>query len=294
MFDKVIVGTDGLSGGRDALALARQLTDEGDRVILAQVYMESVLPSRGTPGVFQAGEYRHSLELLEAAQAEAGIEATLCPVASSHVGRGLHELAERTGAALIVVGSSSRGLLGRVFLGDDMRSALSAAPCAVAIAPSGFAKRPSIMAEIGVGYDGSPESRNALALARELASRHGARLSAFEAVSPPPRGFADARHPDRYQIEADVQRALAGIAALGGIVPHAAYGDAAEELALYGASVDLLVVGSRGYGPVGRLIHGHTSMRLAHSARCPLLVLPRSAPACMNGRTRSPLSLART
>jgi hypothetical protein len=37
-----------------------------------------------------------------------------------------------------------------------------------------------------------------------------------------------------------------------------------------------LVVGSRGYGPVGRLIHGSTSQQLARTARCPLLVLARS------------------
>lgn len=67
------------------------------------------------------------------------------------------------------------------------------------------------------------------------------------------------------------------VASLGDVGPHAAYGHPAEELALYSASLDLLVVGSRGYGPIGRLIHGSTSHRLAHSARCPLLVLPRAA-----------------
>jgi Universal stress protein family len=54
-------------------------------------------------------------------------------------------------------------------------------------------------------------------------------------------------------------------------------GGAAEELALYGASLDLLVIGSRGYGPVGRLVHGSTSRQLARAARCPVLVLARSA-----------------
>ena len=62
-------------------------------------------------------------------------------------------------------------------------------------------------------------------------------------------------------------------------------GDAAEELALYGASVDLLIVGSRGYGPIGRLVHGSTSQRLAHIARCPLLVLPRAAESAQDPDT---------
>jgi nucleotide-binding universal stress UspA family protein len=68
---------------------------------------------------------------------------------------------------------------------------------------------------------------------------------------------------------------LSESAGLGGVEPHAAYGQPAEELALYSASLDLLIVGAHGYGPVGRLIHGSTSQQLAHTARCPLLVLTR-------------------
>ncbi|HZE04918.1 MAG TPA: universal stress protein, partial [Solirubrobacteraceae bacterium] len=68
------------------------------------------------------------------------------------------------------------------------------------------------------------------------------------------------------------------VAALGDVEPYAVYGIAAEELTAYSSSVDLLIVGSRAYGPLGRLVHGSTSGRLARSARCPLLVLPRSAP----------------
>jgi hypothetical protein len=40
--------------------------------------------------------------------------------------------------------------------------------------------------------------------------------------------------------------------------------------------VDLLVVGSRGYGPAGRLFHGSVSNYLVRHAACPLLVLPRA------------------
>jgi nucleotide-binding universal stress UspA family protein len=87
-----------------------------------------------------------------------------------------------------------------------------------------------------------------------------------------------------------VDQARDRIAALGGVEPHAAYGMVAEELALYSASLDLLVVGSRGYGPIGRLVHGSTSQKLARTARCPLLVLTRGAraqdasPSLANGR----------
>jgi nucleotide-binding universal stress UspA family protein len=279
MFDKAIVGIDGLSGGRDALVLARELTDDASALALAHVYLESQLPARGSPGVFQAGERRHSLALLEvAARSDSRTDAKLHAVDCHSVGRGLHELAERVGADLIVVGSTRRGLLGRVTQGDDMRAALNAAPCAVAIAPTGYAERPTNLAEIGVGYDGSPESQHALSVARALAAGRQARVSVFEAVPLPLPSFAATRPSDLDPgaLEAEIERARERLARLGDVEPHAAYGEPAEELALYGASVDLLIVGSRGYGPLGRLIHGSTSLRLARSARCPLLVLPKA------------------
>jgi len=279
MFEQVIVGVDGLSGGRDALTLARQLAGKRGAIVLAHIYIETLPPARGSPGIVQAGERARSQELLESVRWESGVDARLCSIESPFVGRGLHELAERIDADLIVVGSSRRGLVGRVLQGDDMRAALNAAPCAVAIAPSGYAQRPALLVEIGVGYDGSPESRNALAFAHGLAVERHAHVSVFEAVVMSPPGGADVQHPDRNTLQAKVDQARERLASLGDVEPHAAYGDAAEELAMYGASVDLLIVGSRGYGPLGRLIHGRTSLRLAHTARCPLLVLPRGAPS---------------
>ncbi|MGN6169163.1 MAG: universal stress protein [Solirubrobacteraceae bacterium] len=50
-----------------------------------------------------------------------------------------------------------------------------------------------------------------------------------------------------------------------------------EELAVYSASLDLLVIGSRGYGPIGRLVHGSTALQLSRTARCSLPVLTRAA-----------------
>ena len=131
--------------------------------------------------------------------------------------------------------------------------------------------------EIGVGYDGSPESEHAVELARRLAAETGAKLSAFEAVPLPSTSLRSNRLPLRDAVDALVEGARDRISALGGVEAHAACGRAAEELAVYSASLDLLVVGSRGYGPVGRLVNGSTSSQLARMARCPLLVLPRSA-----------------
>jgi nucleotide-binding universal stress UspA family protein len=209
---------------------------------------------------------------------ETGVEAHIRCYRSSSVGRGLHELCEVIGADLLVVGSSRRGLLGRVLIGDDTGAALNGAPCPIAIAPSNYSQQPGMTREIGVGYDGSPESEHALSVARTLAVAWAAKLSALEAVSLPSYAFVGPGAADNAP-QCLVEDALERIAGLGGVEPHAAYGQPAEELALYSASLDLLIVGARGYGPVGRLIHGSTSQQLAHTARCPLLVLTRAAHA---------------
>ncbi len=73
----------------------------------------------------------------------------------------------------------------------------------------------------------------------------------------------------------------------------AVYGLAGEELAAFGDRVDILVVGSRGYGPVKRLVLGSTSDYLQRHAHCALLVLPRAAATGSTGdRTRLPVSQA--
>lgn len=93
-------------------------------------------------------------------------------------------LAEATGADLLVVGSSRRGLLGRVLLGDDTRAALNGAPCAVAVAPSGYCQEPDLMREIPVGCNASAESEHALTVARSFADEYGAKLSALSRSYP--------------------------------------------------------------------------------------------------------------
>jgi nucleotide-binding universal stress UspA family protein len=282
MFKNVVVGVDNEEGGRDAVALAMMLAADGGKLTLVQVYRAAL----GLSGAdYEHDEHERIRELLERRRTQAGVEAELRWYESPSVGRGLHELAELTCADLLVIGSSRRGLLGRVLIGDDTRAALNGAPCAVAIAPAGYSRESAVMREVGVGYDGSPESKAALALARAVAADHHTKLSAFQAVFMPSHlylGYLGSfARVQADSIDHEVDEARDRIAALGGVEPHAAYGDPAEELTLYSASLDLLVVGSRGYGPLGRLVYGGVAQRLARTARCPLLVLPRSARAVL-------------
>ncbi|MFZ0376217.1 MAG: universal stress protein [Solirubrobacteraceae bacterium] len=277
MFRQVLVGVDDDQGGRDAIALGKLLAGPDGALTFGHIFHADTSVPWGFQDPTKPQEEDESRQLLERIAGQAGVSAHLRWEGAPSVGRGLHELAEAINADLLVVGSSRRALLGRVRLADDTRAALNGAPCAVAVAPAGYASEPSVVREVGVGYDGSPESEHAVAVARALAAELGTKLSAFQAVPLPVFGYSglSTTRPAGISVDDMVKKANERIAALGGVEAHVTSGDPAEELTVYSASLDLLVVGSRSYGPVGRLIHGGVSEHLARTARCPLLVLPR-------------------
>jgi nucleotide-binding universal stress UspA family protein len=279
MLDNVVVGVDGHSGGRDAVALAKQLAAGDASITLAHVCGGTTMGGRAAPLALPL-ELEASEQLLAKVAADAGVDAGTEVVYESAVGRGLHGLAERSGADLLVVGSCHRGILGRTLLGDDTSRALNGAPCAVAIAPRGYAATGSAagLSRIGVGCDVSAESASTLQVAHELAGRHGSTIKALSVVSLQSIPYGEPIPAQWPQIAGQlVADELHRLADLDGVEGNATYGDPGEELAAFSRELDLLIVGSRSYGPVGRLFNGSTSNYLARRSSCPLLVLPRSA-----------------
>ncbi len=269
MFKNVLVGVDGRPNGRDAIALTRHLMGPNGKLTLAFVHSGET-----------AEDLEDSNKLLAGESVAAGVEAELVSIVATSPGRGLHQQAEQQGADLLVVGSCSRGAFGRAMLGDDTHAALNGAPCAVPIASRGFAEHLEPIANIGVGYNSSPESVAALAVARELAAPTGAAVHALEVVSIPTVAYAGTVPPAIGEsIDALLREASSRMEQMSGVEGRAVYGLTGEELAALGDEVDILVVGSRGYGPVRRLVLGSTSDYLERHARCPLVVLPRVASA---------------
>ena len=284
MFENVLVGVDGSANGRDAITLASRLAGPGAKLTLANVQAGETHPLHAiTPGLL-AEEHDASLQLLERERAETGAEAELLSLDAASPGAGLHRQAEDQRADLLVVGSCSRGAFGRAMLGDDTRAALNGSPCAVAIAargyaaPAGGAGNP--IAKVGVAYNGSPESERALAKAREVAEPTRAQIEVLEVVAIPSYAFTGLMAPAiGDSVDLMITEANARLSKLPGVAGRAVYGLAGEELAAFSKDVDLLVVGSRSYGPVKRLVLGSTSDYLERHARCSLLVLPRPAEA---------------
>jgi len=280
MFRNVLVGVDGRGGGRDATALARRLVDGGEgKLTLAHVREGATNPYHAVvPGLLDE-ERDASVKLLEKEREEADVHAELVSVVAQSPGRGLHEEADAQAVDLIVVGSCKRGVLGRVMVGDDASAALNGAPCAVAIAIGGYSQTAGPLAKLGVAYNDSPESEDALELARELTGETGASVSALEVVHMSAYMFGGLvmAPPVGDAIEAMLGEAQARMDALEGVEGRASYGLAGEDLARFGDGLDLLIVGSRSYGPVRRLVFGSTSSYLERHAHCSLLVLPRAS-----------------
>ncbi len=179
----------------------------------------------------------------------------------------LDEVAIELDAAAIVAGSSHRGAIGRVLAGSVGANLLHGAPCPVAIAPRGFESNTPAFSRIGVGFVDTLEGRGALAAARGIARATGASVDVI-AVQEPIDGIDGIGRETADKAGKLVPRYL-----LGGVKTPT--GDPATILADASSKLDLLVCGSRGFGPMRSVILGSVSRTLAHESRCPLLIVPR-------------------
>src|SRR4051794_1455 len=258
MFTKIVVGVDGRPSGEDALALAHTLSDAGTERILVNAYPVNAHPGEAT-------------ELLDRAAGVSGDPRRA--VADSSPARALQQAAEREHADLIVVGSCHYRRIMRVVLGDVSRAVLHGAPCPVAVAPRGWREKPPRLARIGVGFTRTPEARAALELATALARGCDGtlrlRTSVSTPVAPTPTyaytcdwsaydwNSMDEEHRTLAQEDLDEAVAGLGVRATTEITGGAAAGD----LIQLSGEVDLLVVGSRGWGTGRRVVLGSTSDR---------------------------------
>ena len=184
------------------------------------------------------------------------------------------------GADMIVLGPRGLGGFAGLVLGSVGAQVAAHAPCPVVIVRGELVPPPEqVHGHVVVGVDGSPASREALALAFTEAGAHGWDVHAViaweavpERVNPPlvdeagMREAAQARlarmmiparelHPD-VKVQSDIVTGQ----------PREVLMSAAEE-------ARLLVVGSRGLGGFRGLLLGSVSHALVHHAPCPVAVV---------------------
>jgi nucleotide-binding universal stress UspA family protein len=279
----ILVGVDGTGSGLDAVALAARLArTTGDPMIVAGVY-----PREERPGADDEATRGPAAEALEAARKLLGeLTVEYRTTASSSPARGLAELAEREDAGMVVVGSHRSGAFGRVASGGTAERLLHGSSCPVAVAPRGYRRRDEAgLRRIGVAFVDTPDGREAVRYAADLAARSGLPLTLFSVVTVHHTWFVpEAVRPEEETVPVEVRkeyqealdRASAGLPDGVQATGELLYGEVVDELAMVGErGVDLLVCGSRGYGPVRRVLLGTASSALVRQASVPVLVVPR-------------------
>ena len=137
-----------------------------------------------------------------------------------------------------------------------------------------------------MAYDGSDEAKAALESAVNLARAFGAELeligvAASDWYTGPALDGGVASTSCARRSRQQVRESLETAAAPLGATTALRAGDPADELAEHSAQLDLLVTGSRGYGPLRSVITGGVSGRVIRSAQCPVIVVPRGAEAAL-------------
>jgi nucleotide-binding universal stress UspA family protein len=284
----VIAGVDGSDRSRDAIVLAQRIA----AVLEAQLLAVYVYPVDELAGYLAAGSLPEVRRLLhdaaEVAHArvrelasEMGVDEVRLRTASS-AAAGLHASAVEEDTQLVVLGSSERSGLDRVSPGPTAARLLSGSPVAVAVAPVGYADQQPDSGAVGCGYDGSPAAREALKWAADFARRGRRPLRvlavqrrlAFGHVGVTGTfGAKSANDELRAGLAADLEQAVAALP-LESVESEILEGDPAQRLAESSTGLALLVLGSRGYGPVRSVLLGSVSAGVAQTATCPVLVVP--------------------
>jgi nucleotide-binding universal stress UspA family protein len=197
----------------------------------------------------------------------------------------LGALAERGDADLIVLGSTHRAHIGSVSPGSIAEHLLQGARCRLVIAPKGYAQEDHSgdrLRVLAVGYDGMAESQAALEEGAKLCLKFGGSMKVVGVATPVPAIGAAAAAQAGPEAGPDFQTrlrdAVASLPPEVRALPVLEKGNPVDKLLEFSeVGIDLLVLGSRGFGPVMRLLIGSVSSRVIRGAPCPVMVVPRPA-----------------
>lgn len=181
-------------------------------------------------------------------------------------------------ARLVVVGSSGTGLVLSTLLGSTAKAVADAAECPVVVWREGT---PDVNSPVVVGIDGSATSASAVEMAFVLASSLDVPLIAVHAWNPASQtgGVTLPILIDWAAIEKEEEALLAeSLAGWAEKYPNVAVEqvlrqrNAAQTLIDLSEQAQLVVVGSRGRGPIKSALLGSTSSNLTHHAHCPVMI----------------------
>lgn len=261
----------------------------GAPLIVASVYRSSTADDPVEEDLeADAGD---SLDQLKRRLDADGIKAECRSLPGTSAPRALHQAAEDLDVGVLVVGSTDRGQVGRVLLGSTAQRLVHGAPCPIAVVPHGW-QAGGGLSTIGVAFVDTPEGHEALNGAVALARRAGARLRVLSAAKAkgfgrtfgggdaltPATTYADVGSAARAGAEHAAEAAVADASGVE-IEYDVSVGDPADFLVAASERLDLLICGSRGYGPARAVMLGGVSRRVTAEAHCPVIVLARGTEA---------------
>jgi nucleotide-binding universal stress UspA family protein len=286
---RVVVGYEGGDTGYDAISFAnRWFQASGDPIDVVTVH----------PGAAPMGVGRVDAEWVAYAREEAdrllsearslvadGVEASYLRVDAGSAAHGLSDIVEPKdgeGVSLLVLGSRRTRGMRRTFPGSTADRLLHGAAAPVAVVPWGYADTEErALDSVAVAFVDTPDGRVAFQHAALIALHLGARLTVLS-VLPDTRvvpGLGESRlfageAQKVYQdsLDAVVASAPAGLEVTSRLLPGPVV-DALSDLTF--DDCDLLVCGSRGYGPVRRVLLGGVSSRVVRHSKVPVIVTPR-------------------
>jgi nucleotide-binding universal stress UspA family protein len=219
-----------------------------------------------------------------------GVDADLLVMGGPSAPRVLHDAVVRLDASLLIVGSTHRGAVGHIAPGTTAERLLHGSPCPVVVAPRGL-DADWRLRRVAAGFIDLEDGHGALHVAASLARAANAELRAVTAVEPvdwsrsaaiAPYGAGgadEARRIAQQELDAAIAQLPAGTSVSTGVM----VGHPADALAGVSADVDLLVCGSRGYGPLRAVLLGSVTHALLRKAQCPVLVVPRGTDGALTG-----------
>jgi nucleotide-binding universal stress UspA family protein len=275
MFKKIVVGYDGSASSQDAVRLVALLTKTADARV-TDVCVHG--PARTTRINARTGEFEgtaadaeRTLELLHDRVGEA-VQCRSVPGLT--VAHALRDVATEEDADLVVVGSTARARLSSTLAGSTADQLLQDSPRAVVVVPAGFAA--GAVSKAGAAYVQDADDDAVLATAHRIAADARAWLRVITVLD----SVAGTDTEPTERRDATMQRLERAAARLGGGVRvecTVLEGTPVNALRAQTAGLDLLVMGSRGFGPLRRVVLGSVSHGVLLRASCPVLVLPRGA-----------------
>lgn len=208
---------------------------------------------------------------------------------SSSIPTGLLELATDRAASLVVVGSSSSGLLGRVALGSVTDRLVHTAAVPVAVAPRGYPSMPGPLRRITAAYGGEADANGLLLGAAQLAREWSVALRVVSFTVRPTLSFGGAVNAgvEDMVVQRWARRTQAEVASrLAAVRPFIEpsdvevvvgrgrdWRDAVERLPWVPG--DLLALGSGAAGQSERVFLGSAASKILRHSPVPVLILPR-------------------